>query len=103
LKVKKQGDETFVYPEGRIDIATAGEFKDTMLSLMEEGNNRICLDFSQVTAIDSSGLGKLLMFQKKLKEQNGHLRIVNVKSEYVKKIFSLVHLYKVVEIEGMES
>ena len=101
MKVKKQDEGTFVFPEGRIDIATAGEFKDTMLSLMEEGHKNIFLDFSEVTAIDSSGLGKLLMFQKKLKEKGGKLKVVNVKSEYVRKIFSLVHLYKVVDIEGM--
>ncbi len=101
MKVERMEEETVVYPEGRIDISTAGDFKNQVNSLMEEGINNICLDFSQVTGIDSSGLGKLLLFQKQLSEKGGKLRIRNISSEYVKKIFSLVHLYKVVEIEGL--
>jgi len=101
MKVERLENETVVYPEGRIDISTAGDFKNRINDLMEEGAANICLDFSQVSGIDSSGLGKLLLFQKQLKEKGGKLRIRNISSEYVKKIFSLVHLYKVVEIEGL--
>jgi len=87
--------------EGKIDISTADDFKNKVTSLIDEGIYHICLDFSQVSGIDSSGLGKLLLFQKQLSEKGGKLRIRNVTSEYVKKIFSLVHLYKVIEIEGL--
>lgn len=101
MRIENKEGMSIVYPEGRIDIATAGDFKNSVMNLIERGDEKIILDFSDVSAIDSSGLGKLLMFQKKLKEKGGELRIQNVSSEYVKKIFSLVHLYKVINIEGL--
>ncbi len=101
MKIEKSGSETIVYPKGRIDISSAGEFKDRMNSLIAEGNLNICLDLAEVSGIDSSGLGKLLLFQKQLKERGGELSIRNINSDYVKKIFTLVHLYKVIKIEGL--
>lgn len=101
MKVERHEKETIIYPEGRLDITSTGKFKDTILKAIDQGADRICLDFSSVTGIDSSGLGKLLLFQKKLKERGGELRLRNVKSDYVMKIFTLVHLYKVINIEGL--
>ena len=101
MKIEKTGSEVVVYPEGRIDISNAGDFKDEITSLIDEGSTVINLDFSQVSGIDSSGLGKLLLFQKQLKEKGGELKITNVNSEHIQKIFSLVHLYKVINIEGL--
>ena len=99
MRIEKGDKETVIYIEGRIDISTSTGFKSKVLSLIEEGEKIICLDFTDVTGVDSSGLGKLLLFQKQLAEKDGKLRIRNVKSEYVRKIFSLVHLYKIIDIE----
>jgi len=99
MKVEKVGNEHIVYPEGRIDIASATEFQDTIISLIDEGAMRIVLDFSKVTGLDSSGLGKLLLLQKRVKEKGGKIVIKNVASDFVKKMFTLVHLDRVIEIK----
>lgn len=101
MKIEISGNEAQVYPSGRIDIVTAKDFKNDVLSLIEKGMEKVYIDFSKVTAIDSSGLGKLLMFHKKLEERGGQLIIRNVENSYVRKMFSLVHLYKVITIEGL--
>ena len=49
--------------------------------------------------IDSSGLGKILLFQKELREKGGSLKIIHITSDYVKKMFYMIHLDQVVDIE----
>ncbi len=102
MKVEKKNEnEACLVPSGRIDISNSQELKQQLLSLYDEGINYIEMDFSNVTGIDSSGLGKLLLFQKKLKERGGELSITSINNDYVKKMFSMIHLYKVIKIEGM--
>lgn len=102
MKVEKKNEnEASLIPSDRIDISNLQELKQQLLALYDEGFNYIEMDFSNVTGIDSYGLGKLLLFQKKLKERGGELSINNISNEYVKKMFSMIHLYKVIKIEGM--
>ncbi len=98
---KKNENEVCLIPGGKIDISNVYEFEQQLYVLYNEGFNYIKMDFSNVTGIDSAGLGKLLLFQKKLEERDGELSIVNLNNDYVKRMFSMIHLYKVIKIEGL--
>jgi anti-sigma B factor antagonist len=98
--IKKGNSMALVMVRDRIDLANSHLLKDQLQELYDEGFQIITLDFSHATGIDSSGLGKLLLFQKKLKERNGELRIINITSAYIKKMFKMIHLYKVINIEN---
>lgn len=89
-----------ILPES-VDLSNSNHFKETLLNLYEEGHRVIFVDFSHVEMIDSSGLGKLLLFHKKLKDIGGELKIIRVKGETVKDMFHLIQLHKVMNIEGM--
>ncbi len=52
-------------------------FKEKLLDIYEEGYYEIIIDFSNISSIDSSGLGKILLFHKKLKGRDGELKIRN--------------------------
>ena len=101
MQIKKKNNKAVVTPAGRIDITNSQDLKKELLDIYDEGYEQIVIDFGNITSIDSSGLGKLLLFHKKLKERDGKLRIVNVESDYVKKMFSMIHLNKVIDIEGL--
>ena len=102
MKVNKISDEKVkVKPEGRIDFTNSQDLKKDLLNLFDEGFNEVIIDFEKVESIDSSGLGKLLLFQKKLKERDGILKIINVTSDYIKNMFDMIHLNKVIDIEGL--
>ncbi|MCK8824820.1 STAS domain-containing protein [Fuchsiella alkaliacetigena] len=98
---KEEGYKATITPESRIDITNSQDLKEDLLAIYEEGYEEIIIDFTNVDSIDSSGLGKLLLFHKKLKERDGKLRIINVSSDYVKKMFKMIHLNKVIDIEGL--
>lgn len=99
MKMEWNEEEITVYPQGRLDLSTATDFNDILTSLTDRHIKRICLDFSSVSDIDSPGLGKLLVSQKKLRELGRELYLRNVDSERVRKVFSLVHLHKAINIK----
>lgn len=101
MEIKKEninGDRVIVSPVGEIDFTNSQELKDSLLDLYEDGYTEITVDFSEVDSIDSSGLGKLLLFHKKLKEKDSKLNIQNIESEYISNMFEMIHLHKVIEI-----
>lgn len=99
VKVKKAEGKAVVSLDEKIDIINSPELKENLQALYDEGIYFISIDFSITRMIDSSCLGKLLMSQKKLKEQNGELNIINVTSDYIKKMFDMIHLERVINIE----
>ncbi|MCK8816786.1 STAS domain-containing protein [Natroniella sulfidigena] len=101
MQVEKSDNKVVITPVGRVDINNSQELKKKLLNLYDDGYNEIVVNFNNVTSIDSSGLGKLLLFHKRLKERGGQLKIVNVNSDYVKKMFEMIHLNKVIDIEGL--
>ena len=91
--------EVVISPVGTIDFSNSRELKEELLELFEEDYKKVVIDFSEVESIDSSGLGKLLLFHKRLKEKDGTLVIRNIESDYIKNMFEMIHLAKVIKIE----
>jgi anti-sigma B factor antagonist len=52
--------------EARIDAASAIQFRDAMRAATEDRDGLVVLDLSQVTFIDSSGLGAIVSVMKQL-------------------------------------
>ncbi len=90
--------EATVYLGEKINIASSARLKDILQSLCNESYKLVTIDFSQVKVIDSTCLGTLLLFQKKLGENGGELIITNVTSDYIKKMFTLIQLPRVIDI-----
>ncbi len=91
-------DEAVIYLDTVINITNSHELKEHVQRLFREGYRKITLDFSRSSMIDASGLGKILMLQRKISEQQGELRIINVTNKYIKRTFDLVQLQKVINI-----
>lgn len=52
--------------EGRIDAASAIQFKDAMRKATQAAQGRVVLDMSEVQFVDSSGLGAIVAAMKQL-------------------------------------
>jgi len=91
--------EIIVKPSGSIDFSNAQKLKKDLLDLFDSDYKKVRLNFEKVSRIDSSGLGKLLLFHKRLREKDGKLIIENVESSYVKNMFDVINLHKVIEIK----
>ncbi|MGI6114141.1 MAG: STAS domain-containing protein [Mahellales bacterium] len=83
---------------GEVDIYNSPNFKHQMTMLIEQKNGNIILDCTDLTYIDSTGLGVLISILKRVREYGGRIYITNLKP-YIKKIFVITELDKVFSIE----
>ncbi len=98
MQVERHGYATVILQE-KLTISNASEFKETLQTLFDQGYKVVELDFRNLEIIDSTGLGKLLLLQKVLKEQGGELKIINLESDFVRKMFNFIQLHKTISIE----
>jgi anti-sigma B factor antagonist len=74
---RRVGKDTHVISvTGEIDLFTAPEFKQRMSQPIDEGVQRLVVDLSHTTFIDSSSLGVLIGAHRRLKQRNGSLVVV---------------------------
>lgn len=99
--VKKFDDEQnewIVKPIGEIDIYTSADFKNNLLSLIEEKNTDINLVCTSLDYIDSTGLGVLISVLKQMKDSDTTIIITDIKPS-IKKLLELTSLDKVFTIK----
>jgi anti-sigma B factor antagonist len=80
---------------GEIDIATYAVLRSALDSLHQGGARRIVVDLSEVPYCDSTGIGVLALYAKRLLEADGRLEVTGL-SPAVAEIFSVAGLTAVV-------
>jgi anti-sigma B factor antagonist len=91
-------DESLLEIQGALSGETAAEFQQHMQELVAEGRARITLNLLGVTTINSSSLGKIVLFKKKLAEEGRILQIRGC-TEALYKTFQMVKFDKLIPIE----
>lgn len=72
---------TVVQPAGILSGAQADRFKQEVSSIVDSGVNNILIDFKNVTFMDSSGLGALVVALKMVKTAGGTLSLCSLSNE----------------------
>lgn len=96
MKIYKEDNKIFL--EGEFDIFNAQEARVQILEQYEKEKGDIVLDFSNVSFMDSTGLGVLISLQKTVEEDEHAIKIINVDNK-IKKIFVITELDKVFGVE----
>ncbi len=86
-----------VQPSGILDGTKAGHFRQEISNLVESGVDIVLIDFQDVTFMDSSGLGALVLALKTVRAAGGKLFICSV-NEQIKMLFELTSMDRVFEI-----
>jgi anti-sigma B factor antagonist len=84
---------------GEVDIYTAPQFKVCMLELIDAGVDRLVVDLSDVTFIDSTALGVLIGGVRRLNDAGGAMTLV-VTRRPVERVLSITGLDRVFEIHA---
>ena len=84
--------------ESRISADVAASFKADLINYITKGNRVLVLDMSQVTFIDSSGLGALISSLKAVGAE-GHLVIAGARGT-VATMFKLTRMDKILRLFG---
>ena len=80
---------------GEIDFTSSGAVQSTLLSMILPGGGTVVADLTQVTFLDSSGLGVLVQAHRTALERDN--RLVVVASPPVRKLLRLTGLDTVLE------
>jgi anti-sigma B factor antagonist len=95
LETVKTPEETVVHCSGRITSTTSGTLQGAVRALIPEAKP-IVLDLTDVSYMDSSGLGALVSVYLSAKRQRCPLRLVNV-GPRLQQLFRLTNLASVFE------
>lgn len=87
--------------KGELDAKAAPEFKERIMEKINQGFHRVLVNLSDITYLDSAGLGVLVSGLKIATRQNGDLRMWGLQEE-VRNIFQLTRLNKVFQIYDTE-
>ncbi len=99
METNIEKNQVRIIPEAVIDLTNSEKLREIVNELIKKKKKTIVFDFKNVKEIDSSGLGKIYLCNKIIKENDGDLMIENVKSEYLQKMFKMVELGEIVEIK----
>lgn len=103
LSIRQVGDVTVIDATGRITLGEgASTFRDSVRDLASKGDKKILLNLSDVTYIDSSGIGELVSGFTTVTNHGGVLKLLGL-SKRVKDLLQITKLYTVFEVFDDES
>lgn len=82
---------------GKLDTASSVPAESELMALLDQGENRLVLDFTDVAYIASSGLRVLLKLAQRLKTEGGELRLCSV-NETVGEVFRISGFDKILAV-----
>ena len=97
--VNREGDVTVLDVDGQLIVGNRQELKKAVLNELEKGERKFLVDFTNTGYIDSSGLGVLVSLSKKIREQDGELRLASL-NEDLRTLFELTKLDTLFRIAG---
>jgi len=99
IRVNENGDHAEVILGGEIDAYTAPKLKESIFPLSEKKNIQLLVDLSNVTYMDSTGLGIFVGMFKNVRANNGSFELVGL-SDRLKRLFEITGLADIMEIKS---
>jgi anti-sigma B factor antagonist len=91
------GSQLVVGVRGEVDLHSAAELRDRLMSSLAQTNSAVVVDLSQLDFIDSTGLGALVAGRNHAAETNSTFRLV-CSSERLLKLFRITGLDTIFDI-----
>ena len=91
IDVTASDDITIIKPYNDIRVNTMIKLRGVFENLLNEGALKVAVDLANVALIDSSGIGLLMNFGKRQKDNNGCLCLYNY-SEDIKELLDFVEM-----------
>jgi len=102
MKMKKDGNLLAVYLDGEIDHCSAEKIRNEMEKrLLDQSITRLALDFSDVSFMDSSGVGMIIGRYKTMTERSGTVSACGMHPP-VRRVFRMAGLHRIIAEEAAE-
>ena len=90
-------DRYVIMVSGEVDLASSPDLDAAIIAAIESGSSSLVVDLSDVSFMDSSGLGVIVRGLKRCREANKDLDLV-ITNERVLKVFGITGLDQVIPI-----
>lgn len=97
MDVQKDNQKVVVMIRGEIDIYTAPKLKETLFQIVENGAEEIIVNLSDVTYLDSAGLGVFVGTYKMICSRKGRFELVGL-SKRMQRLFDITGLADIIQI-----
>jgi anti-sigma B factor antagonist len=103
LTNRQVGDVTVVDAAGRITVGEGSSaLRDVLRDMVAKGQKKILLNLSEVSYIDSSGIGELVSGFTTVTNQGGSLKLLGL-TKRVKDLLQITKLYTVFDVHDDEA
>jgi anti-sigma B factor antagonist len=103
LSNRQVGDVTVVDAAGRITLGEGSSaLRDMLRDMVAKGQKKILLNLSEVSYIDSSGIGELVSGFTTVTNQGGSLKLLGL-TKRVKDLLQITKLYTVFDVHDDEA
>jgi len=103
LSTRQVGDVSVVDVAGRITLGEGSSaLRDTLRDMVGKGQKKILLNLSEVSYIDSSGIGELVSGFTTVTNQGGQLKLLGL-TKRVKDLLQITKLYTVFDVHDDEA
>lgn len=97
INVNEKGNRVDVSIAGEIDAYTAPKLKETLVPLAEQDQVVLTVDLTNVTYMDSTGLGVFVGVFKQVRARGGEFSLVGL-SDRLKRLFDITGLTEIIHI-----
>ena len=99
IDVKDINSSVEVQVKGEIDAYTAPKLRETLFPLSEQANVSMVVDLTEVSYMDSTGLGVFVGLFKSVRAHNGEFRLIGL-SERLRRLFDITGLADIIDIKS---
>jgi anti-anti-sigma factor len=99
VEVRKQGRVSVLAVTGKVTVGSDDvDLRDRVHDLLDDGERELVIDLTEVSFLDSAGLGEIVSCAKRVVEQGGTLRLAMSPGGRPAKLFSVTSLDRVFDI-----
>lgn len=98
IEIDQEVNKVLGMMSGEVDAFTAPSLKEQLLAVDVQKGMLVELNLSQVSYMDSTGLGVIVAFYKNVTAKNGKLVLVGL-SQRLQRLFDITGLSSVIHIE----
>lgn len=99
VQFKKENHILWGFVAGEIDTYTAVHLREELDAVFIKKELQIILDLSEVTYMDSTGLGVFVAFYKRTVKEEAHVKLVGLSSRLLR-LFEITGLSELMDIES---
>lgn len=97
IENRREGDVEIIVLEGEMDGEHAIPLRNLVDNLVKDGTDKILLDCSDLTYMNSAGMRELIAIYKLIIQNNGSLKFVNLQDD-IKELFNFTNLSNIFSI-----